>query len=125
MNESSFAQVEIAEKWFKMQSALKCHQAKHDNLHLECPEEDCEYWTTLPHYLRDDLTRYHGPLLVCEFSLNGVCLQHMLGLHALGMKSTVHSSISVQKQRRTKVMGGDGKEGEGGNNGEDGNDGDN
>ena len=35
----------------------------------------------------------------------GVPLQHVLGLHALGMKSTVNSSHSVQRQRMTEVMG--------------------
>ena len=58
-------------KLFKMQTTLKCHMKKHDNLHLNCPEEGCYYWTTLAHYLRDHLTRSHGPLLVCEFSVNG------------------------------------------------------
>ena len=54
-----------------MESTLKCHQKVHDNLKLDCPEEGCDYWTTLPHYLWDHLTRYHGPLLICEYSLNG------------------------------------------------------
>ena len=31
----------------------------------------------------------------------GVHLQPVLGLHVLGMKSTVHSSLSVHRQRMT------------------------
>ena len=54
-----------------MQSTLKCHQKVHDNVKINCPEEGCDYWTTLQHYLRDHLTWYHGPLLICEYSLNG------------------------------------------------------
>ena len=43
-------------KSFKMESILKCHQKVHDNLKMDCPEEGCDYWTTLPHYLKDHLT---------------------------------------------------------------------
>ena len=38
---------------------------------LECPNEDCDYVTDLPHYLWDHMTRSHGPELVCEFYVNG------------------------------------------------------
>ena len=108
-----------------MQSTLKYHQAKHDNLHLECPEEDCEYATTLPHHLRDHLIRYHGPLLVCKFSSNGCPFT----AHARS-SCTQHEEYCSFKPFRTETEddrgdGRDGKEGEGGNNGEDGNDGDN
>ena len=43
----------------------------HNSLHLDCPEQDFDYWTTLPHYLRDHMTRSHGPVLVCEYAVNG------------------------------------------------------
>ena len=58
-------------KSFKMQSTLKYHLKVHDNLKINCPEEGCDYWTTLQLYLKDHLTWYHGPLLICEYSLNG------------------------------------------------------
>ena len=108
-----------------MLSILKQHQAEHDNLHLDCPEEDCEYWTILPHYLRDHLTRYHDPLMVCELSLNGcpftICARS---------SCTRHDEYCKFKPFSTKAEddgsdGGNEKEGEGGNDGEDGNDGDN
>ena len=54
-----------------MESTLKHHQKVHDNLKFDCPEQVCDYWTTLPHYLKDPVTWYHGPVLICEYSLNG------------------------------------------------------
>ena len=58
-------------KSFKRNGTLKRHQIKHDQKKLECPNEDCDYVTDLPHYLQDHMTRSHGPELVCEFYVNG------------------------------------------------------
>ena len=83
-------------KSFKMQSTLKRHQKIHDNVKINCPEEGCDYWTTLQHYLRDHLTQYHGPLLVCEYSLNVVLtLQGQDPLNP-GMRNIVLSSLLAQ-----------------------------
>ena len=102
-----------------MQSTLKRHQTKHDNLHFKCPEEDCESWTTLPHYLMGPLSRYHGPLLVCEFTLSGcpftTCARS---------SCTRHEEYCKFKPFSTEAED-DRGDGENGKEGEDGNDGDN
>ena len=56
-------------KVFKCSITLKWHQEKHNKNQYKCP--NCPYITDLQHYLKDHLTRSHGPILVCEFYVNG------------------------------------------------------
>ena len=94
-------------KSFKMQSTLKCHQKVHDNVKINCPEEGCDYWTILQHYLRDHLTQHHSPLLICEYSLNEkayvLTLQGQDPLN-LGMRNIVLSSLLARRLRMREEM---------------------
>ena len=56
-------------KVFKHSITLKWHQEKHNKKEYKCP--NCPYITDLKHYLKDHLTQSHGPVLVCEFYVNG------------------------------------------------------
>ena len=56
-------------KLFKHSQTLKCHMEKHNRKEYKCPK--CPHVTDLPHYLRDHMTRNHGPVLVCKYYING------------------------------------------------------
>ena len=56
-------------KTFKCSATLKQHFKKHNEKQYKCPH--CTYVTDLQHYLKDHMTRNHGPILVCEFFVNG------------------------------------------------------
>ena len=56
-------------KLFKCSQTLKHYMEKHNRKEYKCPK--CPHVTDLPHYLRDHMTRNHGPVLVCEYYING------------------------------------------------------
>ena len=56
-------------KTFKCSQTLKCHMEKHNRKEYKFLKGP--HVTDLPHYWRDHMTRNHGPVLVCEYYING------------------------------------------------------
>ena len=69
LNKKHVCQTRTCLEVFFHKETLKMHLKKHDQKVCKCPL--CDHITDMDYYLKDCVTRMHGPIHVCDYTLNG------------------------------------------------------